>query len=136
MPGLCLANSFIFRDENLHCEFAIKLINDHLINRPSNDRIREILLSALAIEKDFISDSLPESLIGMNSALMIQYLEYVTDQLLVQMGVPAEFGVEQPFKFMEQLGLEIKGNFFEGRSSEYQRADSGGELNINTDEDF
>jgi ribonucleoside-diphosphate reductase beta chain len=100
MQGLCNANSLIFKDENLHCDFAIHLINNHVENKPSEKRIKEILLSALEIEKEFITESLPVSLIGMNSNLMKQYLEFVTDGLLVKFGCKKQFNVEQPFKFM------------------------------------
>ncbi len=109
MQGLCNANSLIFKDENLHCDFAIHLVNNHLENKPSEKRIKEILLSALEIEKEFITESLPVSLIGMNSNLMKQYLEFITDQLLVKFGCKKEFNVEQPFKFMEQIAVETKG---------------------------
>jgi ribonucleoside-diphosphate reductase beta chain len=117
MQGLCNANSLIFKDENLHCDFAIHLLNNHLENKPSEKRIKEILLSALEIEKEFITESLPVSLIGMNSNLMKQYLEFVVDGLLVKMGCSKEFNVEQPFKFMEQIAMETKGNFFESQNN-------------------
>jgi ribonucleoside-diphosphate reductase beta chain len=122
MQGLCNANSLIFKDENLHCDFAIHLLNNHLEDKPSEKRIKEILLSALEIEKEFITESLPVSLIGMNSNLMKQYLEFVVDGLLVKMGCSKEFNVDQPFKFMEQIAMETKGNFFESRTMEYQKA--------------
>lgn len=122
MQGLCNANSLIFKDENLHCDFAIHLLNNHLENKPSEKRIKEILLSALEIEKEFITESLPVSLIGMNSNLMKQYLEFVVDGLLVKTGCSKEFNVDQPFKFMEQIAIETKGNFFESRTMEYQKA--------------
>ena len=122
MQGLCNANSLIFKDENLHCDFAIHLLNNHLENKPSEKRIKEIVLSALEIEKEFITESLPVSLIGMNSNLMKQYLEFVVDGLLVKMGCSKQFNVEQPFKFMEQIAVETKGNFFESRTMEYQKA--------------
>jgi len=122
MQGLCNANALIFKDENLHCDFAIHLLNNHIENKPSEKRVKEIILSALEIEKEFITESLPVSLIGMNSNLMKQYLEFVTDQLLVKMGCQKVFNVEQPFKFMEQIAVETKGNFFESRTVEYQKA--------------
>ena len=122
MQGLCNANSLIFKDENLHCDFAIHLLNNHLEDKPSEKRIKQILLSALEIEKEFITESLPVSLIGMNSNLMRQYLEFVVDGLLVKFGCSKEFNVEQPFKFMEQIAVETKGNFFESRTMEYQKA--------------
>jgi len=122
MQGLCNANALIFKDENLHCDFAIHLLNNHVKNKPSEKRIKEILLSALEIEKEFITESLPVSLIGMNSNLMKQYLEFVTDQLLIKLGCKKVFNVDQPFKFMEQIAVETKGNFFESRTVEYQKA--------------
>ena len=122
MPGLCNANALIFKDENLHCDFAIHLLNHHVENKPSEKRIKEILLSALEIEKEFITESLPVSLIGMNSNLMKQYLEFVVDGILVKFGCKKQFNVEQPFKFMEQIAVETKGNFFESRTVEYQKA--------------
>jgi ribonucleoside-diphosphate reductase beta chain len=116
MQGLCNANSLIFKDENLHCDFAIHLLNNHCEEKPSEKRIKEILLSALEIEKEFITESLPVSLIGMN------HLEFVVDGLLVKLGCKKQFNVEQPFKFMEQIAVETKGNFFESRTVEYQKA--------------
>jgi ribonucleoside-diphosphate reductase beta chain len=133
MQGLCNANSLIFKDENLHCDFAIHLVNNHLENKPTEKRIREILLSALEIEKEFITESLPVSLIGMNSNLMKQYLEFVTDGLLVKFGCKKEFNVEQPFKFMEQIAVETKGNFFESRTMEYQKAKLNETLSFDSD---
>ena len=134
LQGLCNANALIFKDENLHCDFAIHLFNNHIENKISEKRIKEILLSALDIEKEFITESLPVSLIGMNQNLMKQYLEFVVDGLLVKFGCKKEFNVEQPFKFMEQIAVETKGNFFESRTIEYQKA----KLNeaITFDEDF
>jgi ribonucleoside-diphosphate reductase beta chain len=122
MKGLCDANALIMKDENLHCDFAIHLLNNHIENKPSEQTIKEILLSALEIEKEFITESLPVSLIGMNQNLMKQYLEFVVDGLFVKLGLSKEFNVEQPFKFMEQIAIETKGNFFEGRTVEYQKA--------------
>jgi ribonucleoside-diphosphate reductase beta chain len=133
MQGLCNANSLIFKDENLHCDFAIHLLNNHIQNKPSEKRILEILLSALDIEKEFITESLPVSLIGMNSNLMRQYLEFVVDGLLVKLGYKKHFNVEQPFKFMEQIAIETKGNFFESRTMEYQKAKLGETLTFTED---
>lgn len=133
MQGLCNANALIFKDENLHTDFAIHLLNNHIDNKPSEKRIKEILLSALDIEKEFITESLPVSMIGMNSNLMRQYLEFVTDQLLVKLGCGKHFNVEQPFKFMEQIAVETKGNFFESRTIEYQKAKLGEALNFTDD---
>ena len=133
MQGLCNANTLIFKDENLHCDFAIHLINNHVENKPTEKRIKEILLSALEIEKEFITESLPVSLIGMNSNLMKQYLEFVTDGLLVKFGCKKQFNVEQPFKFMEQIAVETKGNFFESRTMEYQKAKLNETLSFDSD---
>lgn len=133
MAGLCNANSLIFKDENLHCDFAIHLLNNHVVNRPSEQRIKEIMLSALEIEKEFITESLPVSLVGMNSELMKQYLEFITDQLLIKLKCRPVFNVDQPFKFMEQIAVETKGNFFEKRVVEYQKSQVNEKLDI-TDE--
>ena len=102
------------------------------LNNP--ERVKEIICEAVEIEKEFITESLPVSLIGMNSNLMKQYLEFVVDGLLVKFGCKKEFNVEQPFKFMEQIAVETKGNFFESRTVEYQKA----KLNetISFEEDF
>ena len=133
MQGLGNANSLIFKDENLHCDFAIHLVNNHLEDKPSEKIIKEILLSALESEKEFIPESLPVSLIGMNSNLMKQYLEFVTDGLLVKFGCKKEFNVEQPFKFMEQIAVETKGNFFESRTMEYQKAKLNETISFDSD---
>lgn len=133
MQGLCNANALIFKDENLHCDFAIHLLNNHIQNKPSEKRIKEIIISALEIEKEFITESLPVSLIGMNSSLMKQYLEFVTDGLLVKLGCKKSFNVEQPFKFMEAIAVETKGNFFESRTMEYQRAKLNEKISITED---
>jgi len=122
MPGLAFSNELISRDEGVHCDFAVHLHNKHLVNKVPKQRIREILVDALNIEREFITESLPVSLIGMNSNLMKQYLEFVVDGLLVKMGCGKQFNVEHPFKFMEQIAVETKGNFFESRTMEYQKA--------------
>ena len=130
MPGLCDSNAFISRDEALHCDFAIHLLNNHIVNKPSKERIREIFLSALEIEKEFITESLPVSLIGMNADLMKQYLEFVVDGLLNQLECEKEFNAKNPFDFMNQIALKTKQNFFEGRSSEYKAADLSGPISF------
>jgi len=130
MPGLCDSNAFISRDEALHCDFAIHLLNNHIVHKPSSERIREILLSALEIEKEFITESLPVSLIGMNSELMKQYLEFVVDGLLHQLECEKEFNTKNPFDFMNQIALKTKQNFFEGRSTEYKSADLSGAISF------
>ena len=130
MPGLCDSNVFISRDEAMHADFAIHLLNNHIIDKPTEARIREIFLSALAIEKEFITGSLPVSLIGMNADLMKQYLEFVVDGLLSQLNCEKEFNSKNPFEFMNQIALKTKQNFFEGRSTEYKSADLSGPISF------
>ena len=122
MPGLTFSNELISRDEGMHCDFAVPLHNKHLINKVAPARIREIILDALAIEREFITESLPVSLIGMNAKLMTQYLEFVTDRLLVELELEKEYNVTNPFDFMDMISLQGKTNFFEKRVSEYQKA--------------
>src|SRR6056300_792186 len=122
MPGLTFSNELISRDEGVHCDFAVHLHNHHLVNKVPPARIREILLDALNIEREFITESLPISLIGMNAKLMTQYLEFVTDRLLVELGLEKEFNVGNPFDFMDMISLQGKTNFFEKRVGEYQKA--------------
>lgn len=122
MPGLTFSNELISRDEGMHCDFAVHLHNHHLVHKVSKERITEILTNALDIERKFITESLPVSLIGMNSKLMTQYLEFVTDRLLVELGCNKVFNVINPFDFMDMISLQGKTNFFEKRVSEYQKA--------------
>ena len=122
MPGLTFSNELISRDEGVHCDFAVHLHNHHLINKVSKERIREIIVDALNIEREFITESLPISLIGMNSKLMTQYLEFVTDRLLVELGCEKEYNSSNTFDFMDMISLQGKTNFFEKRVSEYQKA--------------
>jgi len=122
MPGLTYSNELISRDEGVHCDFAVHLHNHHLVNQVPKERIREIIVEALTIEREFITESLPVSLIGMNATLMTQYLEFVTDRLLVELGCSREYNVSNPFDFMDMISLQGKTNFFEKRVSEYQKA--------------
>jgi ribonucleoside-diphosphate reductase beta chain len=122
MPGLTFSNELISRDEGMHCDYAVHLHNNHLVNKVPKERIREILVDALNIERTFITESLPASLIGMNAKLMTQYLEFVTDRLLVELQCEKEFNVSNPFDFMDMISLQGKTNFFEKRVSEYQKA--------------
>ena len=122
MPGLSFSNELISRDEGVHCDFAVHLHNNHLVNQVPKERIREILVDALNIEREFITESLPASLIGMNSKLMVQYLEFVADRLLVELNCEKEYNVTNPFDFMDMISLQGKTNFFEKRVSEYQKA--------------
>ena len=140
MPGLTFSNELISRDEGVHCDFAVHLHNNHLVNKVPKERIKEIITNALDIEKEFITESLPVSLIGMNAKLMTQYLEFVTDRLLVELQCEKIYNVTNPFDFMDMISLQGKTNFFEKRVSEYQKA---GVLNNDTrseeisfDEDF
>ena len=140
MPGLTFSNELISRDEGVHCDFAVHLHNNHLINKVPKERIEEILLDALEIEKEFITESLPVSLIGMNAKLMTQYLEFVTDRLLVELECEKKHNVTNPFDFMDMISLQGKTNFFEKRVSEYQKAGvlnkEKKETNFTTDADF
>lgn len=122
MPGLTFSNELISRDEGVHCDFAVHLHNHHLINKVPKARITEILIEALDIEREFITESLPVSLIGMNAKLMTQYLEFVTDRLLVELGCARVYNSTNPFDFMDMISLQGKTNFFEKRVSEYQKA--------------
>ena len=122
MPGLTFSNELISRDEGVHCDFAIHLHQHHLINKVPKERIKEILVDALNIEREFITESLPASLIGMNSKLMSQYLEFVTDGLLQDLGCEKVYNTANPFDFMDMISLQGKTNFFEKRVSEYQKA--------------
>ena len=140
MPGLTFSNELISRDEGVHCDYAVHLHNNHLVNKVPKERITEILTDALEIEKEFITESLPVSLIGMNAKLMTQYLEFVTDRLLVELNCDKVYNSTNPFEFMDMISLQGKTNFFEKRVSEYQKA---GVLNNDTrseeisfDEDF
>lgn len=138
LPGLTFSNELISRDEGMHCDFAVHLHNNHLQNKVSKERIKNIIISALDIEREFITESLPVSLIGMNAKLMTQYLEFVTDRLLLEFGCEKEYNATNPFDFMEMISLEGKTNFFEKRVSEYQKAGvkSGGTGSISFDADF
>ncbi len=131
MPGLTFSNELISRDEGMHCDFAVHLHNNHLVNKVPKERIKEIIIDALDIEREFITESLPVSLIGMNAKLMTQYLEFVTDRLLVELGCEKEYNATNPFDFMDMISLQGKTNFFEKRVSEYQKA---GVLNKESDE--
>ncbi|MFT5437382.1 MAG: ribonucleoside-diphosphate reductase beta chain [Ulvibacter sp.] len=122
MPGLTFSNELISRDEGVHCDFAVHLHNHHLINKVPKARIKEIIVDALDIEREFITESLPASLIGMNSKLMTQYLEFVTDRLLSELQCEKVYNTKNPFDFMDMISLQGKTNFFEKRVAEYQKA--------------
>ncbi len=139
MPGLSFSNELISRDEGLHCDFACLLYNAHIVNKLPKQRILDIITNAVEIEKEFIIDALPVKLIGMNSDLMAQYIEFVADRLLVELGNEKVYNVTNPFDFMEMISLQGKTNFFEKRVGEYQKAGvmSGKEnQNFTLDADF
>ncbi|RKS99150.1 ribonucleotide-diphosphate reductase subunit beta [Flavobacterium sp. 123] len=130
MPGLTFSNELISRDEGVHCDFAVHLHNHHLINKVPKDRIKEIIVNALDIEREFITESIPVSLIGMNATLMTQYLEFVTDRLLVELGCDRVYNTANPFDFMDMISLQGKTNFFEKKVGEYQKS---GVMNTDSD---
>lgn len=121
LPGLTFSNELIARDEGLHVQFACLLFS-HLQNKPSYEKVLDIVTDAVEVEKVFVTDSLPVGLIGMNSGLMCQYVEFVADYLLKELGYEPHFKVQNPFDFMELLSLQGKTNFFESRVSQYQKA--------------
>ena len=120
MPGLTFSNELISRDEGLHTLFAVALYHT-LKDKLTEETIREILMEAVEIEKEFICDALPCSLIGMNAKMMSQYIEFVADRLAVQLGCQKIFRAQNPFDFMDMISLEGKTNFFEKKVSEYSR---------------
>ena len=137
MPGLTFSNELISRDEGLHCNFAC-LIYNYLVNKPDPIVILDIIISAVELEKEFICDSLPVDLIGMNKTMMSNYIEFVADHLIVSLGLKKYYNTINPFDWMEMISLQGKTNFFEKRVAEYQKA---GVLNsevrvFSVDEDF
>jgi len=122
MPGLSFSNELISRDEGLHCDFACLLYTKYIKNKLPEARIYEIIKDAVSIEQEFVTDSLPVDLIGMNSKLMSNYIEFVADRLLLSLGLEKIFNASNPFDFMEMISLQGKTNFFEKRVSEYQKA--------------
>lgn len=121
MPGLTFSNELISRDEGLHCDFAC-LLYSMIQNKPEEFRIREIITQAVAIEKEFVRDALPVSLIGMNAKMMSEYIEFVADRLLITLGYSKAYGTNNPFPWMDLISLQGKTNFFEKRVAEYQKA--------------
>lgn len=122
MPGLTFSNELISRDEGMHCDFACLLYNDHIVNKLPKDTIIDIIKDAVEIEKEFVSDALPVRLIGMNSKMMCQYIEFVADRLLVALGVDKIWNAENPFPWMDMINLQGKTNFFEKRVGDYQKS--------------
>lgn len=122
MPGLTFSNELISRDEGLHCDFACHLYTQHVKNKLPDETIIGIIKDAVQIEKEFVTDSLPVNLIGMNADLMCQYIEFVADRLLNELVGKKVYGATNPFDFMEMISLRGKTNFFEKRVGEYQKA--------------
>jgi ribonucleoside-diphosphate reductase beta chain len=121
MPGLSFANELISRDEGLHCDFAC-LLYSQLKNKLSQEKVSEIIQAAVEIEKEFVQEALPVRLIGMNAALMCQYIEFVADRLMVSLGYPKLYKTTNPFDFMDLISLTGKTNFFEKRVADYQKS--------------
>lgn len=122
MPGLTFSNELISRDEGMHTDFACLLYCHHIRHKLPRARVLEIIIDAVDIEHEFICDALPARLIGMNSALMGQYIEFVADRLLVSLGEEKYYNSTNPFDFMEMISLTGKTNFFEKKVGEYQKA--------------
>ncbi|RHY12906.1 hypothetical protein DYB25_010626 [Aphanomyces astaci] len=138
MPGLSFSNELISRDEGLHCDFAC-LMYSKLVNKLSDTRIHEIVGDAVEIEKQFVSESLPVELIGMNSVLMCEYIEFCADRLLESLGAPKLFAAKNPFDWMDMISLQGKTNFFEKRVGEYSKSGVGvnvSEQTFTLDADF
>jgi ribonucleoside-diphosphate reductase beta chain len=139
MPGLAFSNELISRDEGLHCDFACLLYTKHLKNKLPIEQVTAIITDAVTIEKEFVTDSIPVKLIGMNAELMCQYIEFVADRLLLALGCPKAYNTTNPFDFMEMISLQGKTNFFEKRVAEYQKAGVAGDATKNVfslDEEF
>jgi ribonucleoside-diphosphate reductase beta chain len=122
MPGLTFSNELISRDEGLHCDFACHLYTKHISNKLPIETVVGIIKDAVEIEKEFVTDSLPVNLIGMNAILMCQYIEFVADRLLDELTGTKVYNATNPFDFMEMISLRGKTNFFEKRVAEYQKA--------------
>jgi len=140
MPGLSFSNELISRDEGLHCDFACLLYNNHLNNKLSKEQVQKIITDAVEIEKEFVTDAIPVRLIGMNSDLMGQYIEFVADRLLNELGNEKVYNTSNPFDFMDMISIQGKTNFFEKRVGEYQKAGvlngSDKDAGFSMDEDF
>jgi ribonucleoside-diphosphate reductase beta chain len=129
--ALAKSNELIARDESLHTEFAVYLYTSHIVNKLSQERINEMFNQAIDMEKEFICDSLKCNLLGMNSDKMKEYIEFVSDRLLIQLGYSKIFNSKNPFSFMDSICLDGKSNFFEQRVTEYNRAEQ-----VNTNSEF
>jgi ribonucleoside-diphosphate reductase beta chain len=139
MPGLSFSNELISRDEGLHCDFACLLYNNHLVNKLPKETVTKIITDAVEIEKEFVTDAIPVKLIGMNADLMCQYIEFVSDRLLAELGCEKVYNATNPFDFMDMISIQGKTNFFEKRVAEYQKAgvmNQGENQTFSLDEDF
>ncbi len=139
MPGLTFSNELISRDEGLHRDFACLLYTKHIINTLPEEQVYTIIKDAVEIEKEFVSDALPVSLIGMNAPQMCQYIEFVADHLLESLNLQKVYNATNPFDFMDLISLQGKTNFFEKRVGEYQKAGVTADkekMNFSLDEDF
>ena len=121
MPGLTFSNELISRDEGMHTDFACLLFS-HLKHKPAPQLVTDIITEAVTIEQEFLTDALPCALLGMNSKLMCQYIEFVADRLLLALGNTKHYKATNPFDFMENISLTGKTNFFEKRVGDYQKA--------------
>lgn len=121
MPGLTFSNELISRDEGLHTDFACLLFS-HLKHRPTKQAVQDVITEAVTIEQEFLTEALPCALLGMNSTLMKQYIEFVADRLLLALGNQKFYNSTNPFDFMESISLAGKTNFFEKRVGDYQKA--------------
>ena len=140
MPGLSFSNELISRDEGLHCDFACLIYNNHLVNKLDPTVVTGMIKDAVEIEKEFVTEALPVKLIGMNAELMCQYIEFVADRLLMEVGCEKVYNATNPFDFMELISLQGKTNFFEKRVGEYKKAgvtsnteDDGPKFSLNED---
>uniref|UniRef100_A0A6C0BRJ2 Uncharacterized protein n=1 Tax=viral metagenome TaxID=1070528 RepID=A0A6C0BRJ2_9ZZZZ len=133
MPGLTFSNELISRDEALHCDFATLLYTKYIQNKLSTELVHQIVGEAVAIETDFTTRALPVSLIGMNASMMLQYIQFVADRLLVGLGYPKLYQVTNPFPWMDSISLRGVTNFFESRVSQYQKSKH---VEFKLDEDF
>lgn len=143
MPGLTFSNELISRDEGLHTDFACLLYRNYISNKPSEARIRELIMEAVEFESEFITEALPVSLIGMNADMMKEYIKFVADRLMRSLGYGEIYNAKNPFDWMELISMQGKTNFFEKKVSEYQKAGvstasktDGNMFDFNTEMDF
>jgi ribonucleotide reductase beta subunit family protein with ferritin-like domain len=139
MPGLCNSNNYIARDEGLHCDFAIMLYNKYVTNKLSQTDISVLIVEAVKIEKEFVLNALPVSLLGMNSQMMSNYIEFIADRLMSQIHYKTPWsGVKNPFPFMDKICLQNQTSFFDSRPTEYSKdtAPIAAFEDINFEDDF